>query len=148
MKGTIRLIRRFLLLTVCVVPVLFFLNLAMFIAYTWRERSDNGGWQAAIKVGEELALGSDGQYHLSAAGQQILADYMAGRLLQLVLVWHCEAGGDYTNHIQKRCIVLMQDQGSHVMIWLESDRGGMEYLVSDVNEYLDADEKRYRKKVQ
>ena len=36
MKGTIRLIRRFLLLMVCVVPVLFFLNLAMFIAYTWR----------------------------------------------------------------------------------------------------------------
>ena len=81
MKGTIRLIRRFLLLTVCVVPVLFFLNLAMFIAYTWRERSDNGGWQAAIKVGEELSLGSDGQYHLSAAGQQILADYDAWGIL-------------------------------------------------------------------
>lgn len=79
--------------------------------------------------------------------QQILADYMAGRLLQLVLIWHCETGGDYTNPIQKRYIVLMQDQGSHVMIWLESDRGGMEYLVSDVNEYLDADEKRYRKTV-
>lgn len=94
MKGTIRLIRRFLLLVVCVVPVLFFLNLGLFVAYTWRERSDNGGWQAAIKVGEELSLGSDGQYHLSAAGQQELADYDAWAILVEDgtgdVVWHSE----------------------------------------------------------
>lgn len=30
---------------------------------------------------------------------------------------------------------------------MEDDRTGMEYLVSDVREYLDADEKKYRKSV-
>lgn len=83
-----------------------------------------------------------------AALQQTLVDYMAGRFLKLVLLWQYEkrevCEGVY---IQKRYIILMQDQGSHIMIWMEDDRTGMEYLVSDVREYLDADEKKYRKSV-
>ncbi len=94
MKGTIRLIRRLLLLMVCVVPVLFILNLALLIAYTWRERSDNGGWQAAIKVGEELGQGEDGLYHLSEAGQQELLDYQAWGILVEDgtgdVIWHSD----------------------------------------------------------
>lgn len=78
--------------------------------------------------------------------QQILVDYMAGRLLQLVLAWQYEAGRDYEGICtRKRYVILSQDQGSHVMIWMEDGSTGMEYLVSDVKEYLDADEKKYRK---
>ncbi len=94
MKGTIRLIKRFLLMMVCVVPILFFLNLALFIAYTWRERSDNGGWQAATKVGEELSIGEDGAYRLSETGQEELAKYGAWGILVEDgtgnVIWHSQ----------------------------------------------------------
>ncbi len=78
--------------------------------------------------------------------QQILLDYMAGRLSQLVLVWQHETGKAYEGIvIRKRCIMLRQDQGNHMLIWLEDGSKGMEYLVSDVNEYLNDDGKKYRK---
>ena len=81
-----------------------------------------------------------------AALQQLLMDYMAGRLLKLILVWQHEVGRAYEGvRIQNRYMILMQDQGMHVMIWLEDGSKGMEYLVSDVREYLDADDRKYRK---
>lgn len=116
------------------IPDRFYIpKLPVYLSYTDLEGKESG----------KKAVGKN-----KAALQQTLADYMAGRLLLLVLIWQYEKREAYEGiRIQKRYIILMQDQGSHVMIWMEDDGTGMEYLVSDVREYLDADEKKYRKAV-
>ncbi|WP_251208271.1 sensor histidine kinase [Acetatifactor aquisgranensis] len=81
MKRTMRLIRRFLMLALGIGPILLILNLALFIAFTWREKSGGGGWDAAKEVGEELALKEDGSWSLSDVGEQILTEYRAWGIL-------------------------------------------------------------------
>lgn len=81
-----------------------------------------------------------------AALQRVLNDYMAGRLQKLLIVWQYEAGEAYEGkRIQNRLILLKQDQGNHRMYYLDDSRKGVDCLVSDVKEYMDAEEKRYRK---
>lgn len=92
---TLKLIRRFLLLAVCIVPVIFILNLILFVAFTWRERSDNGGWKAAKELGEELSEGEEGTFCLSEAGQAILEKYDAWAVLvedgSGNVIWHSDS---------------------------------------------------------
>lgn len=81
-----------------------------------------------------------------AALQQVLNDYMAGRLQKLVLIWQYETGTAYEGTLcQKRSILLVQDQGNHRMTYLDEGKKGMDCLVSDVQEYMNAEGKRYRK---
>lgn len=81
MKKTLRLIKRFLLLVIIIIPVLFALNLALFVAFTWRERSGNGGWEAARELGRELLTDDGGNLYLSETGQNILTEYHAWGIL-------------------------------------------------------------------
>lgn len=95
---------------------------------------------------EGRSSGKKAVHKNKAALQQVLLDYMAGRLSQLLLVWQYETGNAYSGTVtEKRVIALIQDQGAHMMIWMDDTLKGMEYLVSDVREYLDADDKKYRK---
>lgn len=78
--------------------------------------------------------------------QYQLSRYMQGKLNRLALTWEYEmerSEGD----IYYRHLVLLQDEGRHQMIYMDDDRNHISYLVSDVTEYLDADEKRYRKEI-
>lgn len=81
MKKTLRLIKRFLLLVIIIIPVLFALNLALFVSFTWRERSGNGGWEAARELGRELLTDDEGNLYLSKTGKQILTEYRAWGIL-------------------------------------------------------------------
>ena len=94
MKRTMRLIRGFLMLVLAIGPVLLILNLALFVAFTWQEKSGGGGWEAAKEVGQELTLEEGGSYHLSDNGEQILTEYRAWGILVENgtgdVVWHSE----------------------------------------------------------
>lgn len=80
-----------------------------------------------------------------AALQAVLSDYMMGRLERLILVWQYGAA-DREDSSARRCLLLVQEQGSHVMLFMDSRIGKrMEYLVSNVREYMDAEGKKYRK---
>lgn len=92
----------------------------------------------------------DGEYLKAAqrdkaALQAILADYMTGRLERLILVWQYEAA-NREDSWGRRCLLLVQEQGAHVMLYLDGRIGErMEYLVSNVREYLDAEGRKYNK---
>ena len=94
MKKTLRLIKRFLLLVTIIIPVLFALNLALFVAFTWRERSGNGGWEAARELGRELLTDDGGNLYLSETGEQILTEYRAWGILVEDgtgdVIWHSD----------------------------------------------------------
>lgn len=94
MKGTLRLIRRFLLLVICIAPLLFVLNIVLFAVLTWRDRSDNGGWTAARQIGELLRQDENGDYILDDAGHGILEAYEAWGILVEDgtgnVIWHSD----------------------------------------------------------
>ncbi len=94
MKKTLRLIKRFLLLVTIIIPVLFALNLALFVAFTWRERSGNGGWEAARELGRELLTDDGGNLYLSETGEQILTEYRVWGILVEDgtgdVIWHSD----------------------------------------------------------
>ena len=94
MKGTMKLIRRFLMMVVCIAPILFALNIALLVAFTSSARNTNGGWSAAGEVGNELSPGEDGGYRLSDAGKQILEEYGAWAILVEDgtgnVIWHSD----------------------------------------------------------
>lgn len=72
--------------------------------------------------------------------QRMLSDYLAGRLQELILAWQYER-----EKFHYRYLILQQDGDKAMMIYLDDSLKGMDYLVADVGEYLDADEKKYRK---
>lgn len=94
----------------------------------------------------------DGKYQEAAWGdmealQRVLSDYMAGRLDRMLLIWQCEATNRRSSPTS-RCLLLVQDKGAHVMLYMGSVNGSeMEFLVSDVNEYRNVDSKKCRKTV-
>ena len=94
MKKTLRLIKRFILLVIVIMPMLFALNLALFVAFTYRERSSNSGWEAAKEIGRELAPDEGGSLQLSEAGERILAEFQAWGILVEDgtgdVIWHSE----------------------------------------------------------
>lgn len=79
--------------------------------------------------------------------QDKLVQYMQGRLLNLTLIWQYEEERDPNKLLQKRRIVLIQDQGSHQLVYEDEVKGSREYLVSDVREYMNAEGKKYKKAV-
>lgn len=83
--------------------------------------------------------------HLSTAGnkmavQDALSRYLSGQLSRLTLSWQFSEERQGKRHIQ-----LIQDQGRHQMLYLDEEKQELEYLVSNVNEYLNAEGKKYRK---
>lgn len=82
------------------------------------------------------------------AVQEALADYMKGQLSKLILTWQFE-GKDQSGEtvLSKRHILLLQDGGSHQLLYMEEARKYLTYLVSDVQEYLNAEGRKYRKAV-
>ena len=79
-----------------------------------------------------------------AAVQGALADYMAGRLDTLTLIWQCETAGDDGEAVCCiRRLLLMQEQGTHMMEYIDDTVVGMQWLVADVRGYLDG--KKYKK---
>lgn len=73
--------------------------------------------------------------------QRQLSRYMWGQLGRLSLIWQYELG----ESVLYRYVVLLQEEGRHQMIYMDDDRTYMSYLVYDVQEYLDADEKKCRR---
>lgn len=94
MKKTLKLIRRFLMLMICIVPLLFILNIALLAKATWGERSANGGWTAAGEIGEFLVREENGEYTLAEEGRRILETYEAWGILVEDgtgdVVWHSD----------------------------------------------------------
>ena len=94
MKKTLKLIRRFLMLMICIVPLLFILNIALLAKATWGERSANGGWTAAGEIGELLVREENGEYTLAEEGRRILETYEAWGILVEDgtgdVVWHSD----------------------------------------------------------
>ena len=83
-----------------------------------------------------------------ATVQGALADYMAGRLGRLTLVWQYEAADQEGETVRyKRCLCLIREQDVHMMFYQDDRITGVEYLVADVKEYMDAEGKKYRKAV-
>ncbi len=72
--------------------------------------------------------------------QLMLSEYLAGRLKELILAWQYEL-----EKFHYRYLILNKDEEKYRMIYLDDSMKGMDHLVADVSEYLDADEKKYRK---
>lgn len=80
--------------------------------------------------------------------QGILADYMAGRLARLTLAWQYETvNGEGESSRHNRCLCLIQDQGAHMLVYQDDRTEGVEYLVADVKEYMEAEGRKYRKAI-
>ena len=94
MKGTLKLIRRFLMMVICIAPILLLLNLILLAVLTWKDRSHNGGWTAAREIGEALTPVEGGGYLLSGEGREILEQYNAWGILVEDgtgnVVWHSD----------------------------------------------------------
>ena len=83
-----------------------------------------------------------------ALAQKVLADYLAGRLARLSLVWRCEMpDGEGGSIWRERRLCLIRDRDEHMMYYQDDRTEGMEYLVADVKEYLEAEGKKYRKTI-
>lgn len=80
--------------------------------------------------------------------QGVLADYLAGRLARLSLVWRRETpDGEEGRLWHNRCLCLIRDQEGHMLYYQDDRKEGVEYLVADVKEYMEAEGKKYRKTV-
>ncbi len=84
------------------------------------------------------------------AGVQFqLSRFMLGKLRQLALTWQYQPEGSDGTCTEDtrwyRHLILLKDQECYLMICLEDYKKTVNYLVADVHEYLDADEKRCRK---
>lgn len=83
-----------------------------------------------------------------AAVQNTLAEYMAGRLARLVLTWQYQTQDGQEGTIpSRRSLCLVQDEGAHMMSYWDERQKGVDYLVSDVEEYMSVKGKKYRKAV-
>ncbi|MBO5033139.1 MAG: hypothetical protein J6D08_14910 [Lachnospiraceae bacterium] len=81
-----------------------------------------------------------------AAVQEALSQYMAEKLSKLTLTWQYEeTAAGLEPLLQKRHIVLLQEQGRHQMLYLDIQNQELEYLVADVDEYMKAEGKKFRK---
>lgn len=88
---------------------------------------------------ENSALGKN-----KAALQGALANYMAGRLASLTLIWQYETVDDEGKAAHgSRRLLLLQDQGTHMMVYDDGTVAGMQWLVADVKGYIDG--KKYKK---
>lgn len=76
-----------------------------------------------------------------AGVQTALYECLKGQLRKLSLTWQYETPEEKSY----RHIVILQDEGNYRMIYLDDGTQTVEHLVSDVREYMDADEKKYRK---
>ncbi len=76
-----------------------------------------------------------------AGVQAALFECLKGQLRKLSLTWRYGAREEESY----RHIVIMQDNGNYRMVYLDDGRQAVEHLVFDVREYMDADEKKYRK---
>lgn len=81
MKNTWKLIRRFVLILLLSIILLFVLNITLFIAYTYDDANTQGGWQSAEEIAEELTGSREEGYRLSAYGQEILNELDAWGIL-------------------------------------------------------------------
>lgn len=90
------------------------------------------------------------EVHKDKAGVQYqLSRYMWGQLTRLSLTWQYmrkDAKDNYGGAVlAERHLIIVQEGGQHQMLYLDDDHSHVSYLVADVREYLDADEKRCRK---
>ena len=58
--------------------------------------------------------------------QDKLVQYMQGRLLNLTLIWQYEEERNQNRLLQKRRIVLAQDQGRHQLFYEDAGKGSRE----------------------
>jgi len=81
-----------------------------------------------------------------AMAQGALADYMVDRLVRLTLVWQYETARQEGENVQyNRSLCLLKEQGGHMLFYQDDRIKGVEYLVADVEEYMAAEGKKYRK---
>lgn len=105
--------------------------LPKYISYTDTEGNSSGDLET---TGNKMAV------------QEALFQYMKGRLSKLTLTWQYEeTTAGLEPLLQMRKIVLLQELGRHQMFYLDNQKQGLEYLVADVNEYLNANGKKSRK---
>lgn len=100
-------------------------NLPAFVYHTDLSEKESG--KVAVKKDKAMV-------------QRMLSEYLGGRLKELVLSWQYD-----TDKFHYRHILLMQDEGKHLMIYLDDSIKGMDYLVANVSEYLNVEENQYRK---
>lgn len=80
--------------------------------------------------------------------QGALADYLAGRLAGLKLIWQYEAADQAGGKVwHNRILCLLRDRDMHIMTYQDDSIEGVEYLVADVREYMEAEGKKVRKTV-
>lgn len=80
------------------------------------------------------------------AVQEALFRYMSGQLSRLILIWQLTAEmPDGGSLLRERRILLLQDQGKHQMVYMDGQEKGLEYLVANVREYLDAEGRKCRR---
>lgn len=72
--------------------------------------------------------------------QLMLSEYLAGRLKELILAWQYE-----TDKFHYRYLILEKDEDTYQLIYFDDSMKGVDILVANVSEYLDAEEKKYRK---
>lgn len=91
MRNTWKLIRRFVLILLLSVIMLFILNIVLLIAYTYDEANNRGGWQAAEEIAQELKE-TEESYRLSPYGEEILDEMDAWGILiedgSGDVIWH------------------------------------------------------------
>ncbi len=84
--------------------------------------------------------GAKEEHVLKDRVQEALGAYMAEKLNLLVLGWKAGTG-------KYQWILLVQDQGRHQMIYMEDFMDGGYMLAANVEEYLAAEGKKYRKEI-
>ncbi|BCI60328.1 sensor histidine kinase [Solibaculum mannosilyticum] len=94
MKSTFKLIRRFAKILLFSVIILFVINILLLIFVFYRSTSNAGGWDAAERIGTELAETESGSYTLSEEGETILQQRNAWAILigdrTGDVIWHSE----------------------------------------------------------
>lgn len=73
MKSTLKLIRRFFMILILSILLLLVLNLALFIAVTWKTVGGQSPWKMAQDVSSALSFQENGAYQLDTSVAELLA---------------------------------------------------------------------------
>lgn len=89
-----------------------------------------------LRTQRQISKGGYGQGNLG------LVEFMQQKLAYLRLTWEIPVS---EGTLTRRHLVLLQDNGRFMLVWLQDDTQRAEFYVSDVRTYLDVEGKRYPK---
>ncbi|MCQ4637316.1 HAMP domain-containing histidine kinase [Anaerovorax odorimutans] len=94
MSSALKLIRRFILILLLSICLLFVFNAVLLFYLSYHQTGNAGGWKAAQAVSDALTADGNGTYQLSREGASVLEEYQAWAILiddnGGNVVWHSD----------------------------------------------------------